>query len=1106
MRLLLLLAVALSLSAEAPRPVSEPAVALRNLGLAQLENEQPGQAEETFGKLAKTEAGDPLPFANRAVALLRQQKVDDAKAALAQALAKAPGRADLLALQGDVFQAAGQEEEALAAYRKAAAADPDRVTTWYSVYRQATSSANPEAEAVQAEALRALERLRPDNLVVFLQAGQRAIQAGDRAVATRAFLRVRELLGQVPPQAATVLQQVMEALEAGEVPKARVPALRLDNVLKPTPSYQQGLRELTFGIQGIPVERFANEPPPASFGDPVPVTFRGSALAKDATAGRALAAGDFDGDDRPDLARVTAGEVPRLEIRKSVGNGKPVQGPEAPGIFGLLAADLDNDGKLDLIGFGPRRIAFWRGRGDGTFEDATAASGLGSARGEAAAVADFDQEGDLDLAIPGELFRNALEGPLEAVGAQAFPGKLPGEVRDLVASDLDRDGDPDLLIVHAGGLVWLDNLRQGKLADRTAAAGLGSAGAVRAAVSADLDNDGLPDLITAGAGLVAWRNQGKGRFAPWPLAGLPQGKELSSVIALDADNDGRLDLAAAGPKDLLVLAQRGTREKPSFASLPVEGAPPGAAALAAADFDGDGDLDVAVGGSAGLHRLENAGGNKNRWLAVRLRGLSQGNGKNNLFGVGGTIEVRDGAAYQFREVSGPVTHLGLGQRAGADVVRVVWTNGVPQNRIDVKGDQRIVEEQVLKGSCPFLYAWNGERFEFVTDLLWNSPVGLPAAPGVWVGADPGELVRVDGLKAEDGLYRLRLTEELWEAAFFDAARLWVVDHPAPVEVASNLRVIPGERQPDEILGSRAVRPVAAAWDGRGNDATGRVRARDDVYASGYEPSPYQGVAKAWTFTFDLGEAPAAPVRLHLDGWIFPADASLNLAVAQRSDLPYLAPRLEVEKDGTWETLLPAMGFPAGKTKTMVVDTPPLPPGARRLRIVTSLWLAWDRVAWTVAPADAEPVVQARLAPREADLRFRGFSALVRKAPNAPHGYDYGKTSTESPWLPFPGRYTRYGDVLELLGEADDRSVILAPGDEIAVTFDASGLPPVSEGWVRTVFLESHGWDKDADRNTYEAETMEPLPFRGMKAYGEPFPDTPEMRRYREEWLTREVRP
>src|SRR4029078_8583158 len=77
-------------------------------------------------------------------------------------------------------------------------------------------------------------------------------------------------------------------------------------------------------------------------------------------------------------------------------------------------------------------------------------------------------------------------------------------------------------------------------------------------------------------------------------------------------------------------------------------------------------------------------------------------------------------------------------------------------------------------------------------------------------------------------------------------------------------------------------------------------------------------------------------------------------------------------------------------------------------------------------------------------------------------------------------------------------------DEIALDFDATALPPVAPGWERTLFFESNGWDKDADRNTSEAQQMEPLPFRGMGKYGEPFPDTPEMREYRERWLTRVV--
>jgi hypothetical protein len=190
---------------------------------------------------------------------------------------------------------------------------------------------------------------------------------------------------------------------------------------------------------------------------------------------------------------------------------------------------------------------------------------------------------------------------------------------------------------------------------------------------------------------------------------------------------------------------------------------------------------------------------------------------------------------------------------------------------------------------------------------------------------------------------------------------------------------------------------------------------------------------------------------------------------------------------------------------MVVDTPPLPDGAHRLRIVTSLWLGWDRIAWTRAKADDVPVVQARLEPGTADLRYRGFSRLVRRSPNGPHGYIYEDTAKSSPWISFAGRYTRYGDVLELLKTVDDRSVVLAPGDEIALDFDAAHLPPVPPGWERTLFFESNGWDKDADRNTFEAWHVEPLPFRAMGKYGDPFPDTAEMREYLEKWQTRDVK-
>jgi tetratricopeptide (TPR) repeat protein len=1138
--------------------VPAEALELHNRGFAALENEQPADAEEAYAKLAERLPGDPLPWANLAVARLRQQETDAALEAVAKGLEAAEEGGEtagrLHALRGAILDWAGRPEEALEAYRKGAELAPEDPETLYSLYRQGVALGETEAAAA---ALDRLVEVRPDNFVVLVERGKQAIQEGDRETASGVYLRIRELLWQAPPVAETAMDGVLEALESGgasgDATTARVPAARLENVLKVTPMYRESLRELSPGIQGVPLRSFEAEPAPAGaadWGEPVAVRFQGERLAETPTpaaaSGAALALGDFDGDGQADVARLVerpSGEGGvAVEIRPAAGGEPRVLA--APGATGLLAADLRNDGAPDLLAFGPGVVAIWEGTPAGSTEGGAtlapaepAALGLAGAGARAAAVIDYDIEADLDLVLAGggggaalELYRNSLESqaPLEPVAGKVFAGlELPAGVRAVVASDLDRDGDPDLVLAGAFGLRWLDNLRQGVFADRTEAAGLSGAPAASALVAADLDNDGLPELVAAGPdGLTLWRNHtGEGGgFERWNPEGLPSGA-FTAVVAADLDNDGRLDLAAAGPKGVVAVGQDG---QGGFRDLPIEGGPSSATAVLAADLDGDGDLDLLAAGPEGLHRLTNQGGNANHWLRVRLVGLTQGSGKNNVQGVGATVEVMAGLAYQFREHDGGVSHFGLGRLEEADVLRVMWNNGVPQNRIDVAGDQTLVEEQVLKGSCPFVYAWNGERQAFVTDLLWGAPAGLPVAEGVWAPADAEELVEVVGARVlpagsdSPGRYDLRVTEELWEAAYFDYLRLWVVDYPAEVEVASSLKVVPGEVVPDRVLGSRDVRPVAAAWDGRGREVTERVRARDHVYADGYEESLYQGLAREpWTFTFDLGDhlelAAGGPVRLLLDGWIFPTDASINVALSQRPDLGLEAPRLEVETAAGWRTLIPSMGHPAGKTKTMIVDTPPLPPLAgsgltsRRLRIVTNQWLHWDRIAWSPLPAgaaDGAARVVARLAPERADLRFRGFSALVRRAPNAPHEFDYARVSTDSPWGVTRGPYTRFGDVRELLQADDSRSVVLGPGDEIALLFDASHLPPPPEGHRRTVFLESHGWDKDFDKHTYAVESGSlPLPFHGMKVYpwgdDEQPPDPKAMDEFRREWLTRE---
>ena len=1087
------------------------ALELRNLGLAELENERPPAAEEHYRRLVELLPEEPLGHANLAIALLRRQHLDEGEAAIDRALELAPGRADLLAIKGEIFVWSGAREEALATLSAAHDADPDDLEIAHALYRQATAMRGDEAERQANRALLSLADLRPENLYVLLKLGQYAVANNDRALATRSFLRVRELVWRTPGLPQQQVALVLEALERNDLEAAGRPAFIVENVLKQEAMFQNSLRELTTGIQGVPVARFVDEPEQRTFGAASAIRFRGSTLDPTAGSGRALVVADLDGDSRPDIARVSTGDRSVLELRLSRDQHAVSSTLSARAVTGLQAIDLDNDGAIDLVGYG-ERIEVWKGNGQGGFEEATEAFFAEGAEAHVLAAFDYDSEGDLDLAAASsatsgiELFRNALEGPLQPLGPGVITSVGPTAIKKLSAGDLDRDGDLDLYGVAEEGAFFLDNLRQGRFADRTTAAGLDQIGTAHDLLSVDLDNDGLPDLISASTGLRFWRNRGH-RFEPWEVRGdIPRTSVFNTLLDIDADNDGRMDIVAAGAEGLIVLTQpkegiflRTTLENP------IQGAILG---LGAGDLDLDGDIDLVATGPGGLYRLENFGGNQNRWLEVSLVGLDKGNGKNNLLGLGAQLEIFAGDAYQYREVTSQVSHIGLGEIDCPDLLRVTWTNGVPQNRIRPCDEQRIVEEQVLKGSCPFLYTETGEGVRFVTDLLWGAPLGMPVAEGVWAGYDMTELVRVDGASERDGSYDLRITEELWEAAFFDLTRLWVVDHPAELEVASSLRIIPGESVEDRVLATAGVRPLKAAWDGLGEDVTTLVRDRDEVYADGYAIGAYQGVArKPWTFTLDLGAAPAGSVRLLLDGWIFPADASLNLAIDQRQRKPILT-RLEMKTEAGWKVLMPKMGHPAGKTKTMVIDTPPLPPNVHQLRIVTSRWLHWDRIAWSTAPRDEGAKVIARLDPTRADLHFRGFSSLTREAPNAPHGFDYTRVSSQSPWLALEGNYTRYGDVRELLIDDDDRQVILAAGDELSLRFDAAELPPLATGWRRTVFLESHGWDKDADRNTWEADQMEPLPFRAMGSYpypaGTTYPETPELRRYRQEWLTRKV--
>ncbi|MGH9464224.1 MAG: FG-GAP-like repeat-containing protein, partial [Thermoanaerobaculia bacterium] len=581
--------------------------------------------------------------------------------------------------------------------------------------------------------------------------------------------------------------------------------------------------------------------------------------------------------------------------------------------------------------------------------------------------------------------------------------------------------------------------------------------------------------------------------------------------AADLDNDGDPDLAAvtAGGEAWLL---RNRRE--DFAAEPLAVAAAGVTQLLAGDLDGDGDLDLAAGRPDGpARRWRNDGAERNQWLRLRLRGLPDNNGKTNTQGLFVRIEVRSGGDVQLVPGNGAVNHLGLGARREADVLRVVWTNGLAQTWSRVAARQTLAEEQVLKGSCPFLYAWNGERFEFVTDLMWKSPLGMILPTGLPAShRSARDFVRIPGealRPAGDELW-LQVTEELWETAYVDRQRLLAVDHPGDLELVVDERFTPPPHSvepPLHLLGE--TRPPSAALDHGGRDVLPLLTARDGRHVDELPLDRYQGVTRGHHLDLVFDSVPAGGrLRLVLWGWILPTDTSINFALAQDASRDAAPPTLSLRRpDGSWEALPVWVGFPNGKRKALVVDlTGLLPAGRVELRLATSMQIYWDAARLAVGDAPAVPRITA-LDPVAADLHYRGYSRLVRESPTGPHLFEYETVEVEPRFRDMRGRFTRFGPVTPLLAAEDDQSVVMNAGDELTVRYDATKLPPLPAGWRRDWVLYTDGWVKDADLHTRASQTVEPLPYHAMTAYpGEPhrFPATSAHQRYLATYQTRAI--
>ncbi|HLJ76268.1 MAG TPA: FG-GAP-like repeat-containing protein [Acidobacteriaceae bacterium] len=1096
------------------------------LGAFQVGND--ARADDMLNQATQLAPGEPAAWADWGLLALRQRNYDAAKQRLdrAEGLAKDNGRIEYML--GLLESDRGNSAAAIADFRRADELESHNPRIHYSLATEIERQGAPDAEAQFEQILQQILAEEPNNLAALLELSRMAAKRGDAATLRSAVDKIAALSASWPQDAKQRLADLQSAASSGPPQMAATRSIFLRNVLMQLPGFRQQLSVLRAepGEEAPPFLSFLRLPAPQS-----------EPAAADTAITFALEPLPNPGHGAWDwIAAVSLSDSGAATVL--VANAKTVQlsgGPSypfpggaksvAPGPEGVLAIDFNYDFKPDLVLAGAGGVRFLRQDSPQHFTDVTAETKLpaGIVKGGStgAWAADIEADGDLDIvlgAASGEptVLRNNGDGSF----APIHPFAGVSGMQQFVWADLDGDGLPDASLIDGAGRLHVFHNQRGGVFRETGAPG--NLGTVKAIAAADTRHGGTLDLLVVQAGGAITRLvNDNGSWTTTDLAQAPDAAQnLSGPVRLrtaDLDNNGAVDLllleVGAQEHGAGALAWLGNPDG-SYTLLPH--AATAERVFAAADLTGSGHLDlVGLNATGAPIRAVNHGTKNYHWQVIRTRAVTaNGDQRINSFGIGGVLEVRSGLLLQAQPVTGPEEHFGLGNWTETDVARILWPNGTINAEFQLQDDQQVLAEQRLKGSCPFLFAWNGHAMEFVKDTVpWGSAIGLRinalgpariAATQEWY-----KIPRAD-LAPRDGGYDLRITGELWETYYYDWLAMMTVDHPQDTEVFTDERfVVPPVKL--AITATDEPHAIARATDDHGNDVTDVVRSLDGRSLDTFARGQYQGVAQDHWVEIDLGpDAPTSgPLYLIARGWLHPSDSSINIALSQGHHEQPQPLRLEVpDGRGGWNIARPNLGFPAGRNKICLIDlTGVFRPGTpHKVRLRTNLEVYWDQIQWARGLPNT-PLHITRIAPSMADLHYRGFSAIHQANASSPEIPDYNRiVSTTQIWRDLEGYYTRYGDVRELLGGVDDRYVIMNAGDELSLQFAAPTAPPA--GWVRDYVLAGDGWIKDGDYNSTDSATVQPLPYHAKDWYDDPpgrLEDEWVYRHHPEDWQTWQTR-
>ncbi|MFO0588458.1 MAG: FG-GAP-like repeat-containing protein [Polyangiaceae bacterium] len=379
-------------------------------------------------------------------------------------------------------------------------------------------------------------------------------------------------------------------------------------------------------------------------------------------------------------------------------SGVEVIDPSTSGAFG----DGNADGKLDLywgnwLEVYPNDLAvqdrYCTGNGDGTFTDATAASGLVLPTAYATFGVmwnDYDNDGSQDILVttyhlsPDQLWRNQGDGTFKDVAKDlgvAYddipdPGVYEGgHTFGADYGDVDGDGDMDLYVcnlAHPRFQPWSDT-------------------------SKFFLNDGAPGYA----------------FTDHLLeAGFLYDEGDANASFADYDNDGDLDLAIASLYEAHFTRLYRNDGAAGFTDVTYEAgiAVRDNVSLSWSDVDEDGDLDLLLsdrGGDPYVHLFLNRVGQDNPWVELELEGTSS-----TRDAVGARVTLKAGQKTQLRDVRDGGghggaqqthwIHFGLGASASIDEITVRWVGGATEKFTGVtpKGRFKLVEGAGVAAPMP----------------------------------------------------------------------------------------------------------------------------------------------------------------------------------------------------------------------------------------------------------------------------------------------------------------------------------------------------------------------------------------------------------------------